>query len=298
METRPFVFGGVCVLLLTGMPATSAVLTDTNFNSTSVGSTPSTYTVSEAGGTVRIAGTPSSSNRSVFLNDTSTTTLVSAKKTFTAQSGIVDAEFKFMQPTLVNNTKVFRLLSGTTAAVSIETIGGNIQFRLPGSTYSNILSAYVANRWYSLRIVANPANDTADVYISGVRKVTGGAFFTPVSSIDGFDSFTPNTSAGSHYLDDVVIKSVSTSIPSGAIVVDWNGSGNFTTVAAAIASVPANNTTPRTIYVKNGTYTEKLTFPADKQNITVIGQSTTGTILSWNDTASTAGSTTNSASTF
>jgi hypothetical protein len=82
---------------------------------------------------VRIAGTPGSSNRSVFLNDTSTTTLVSAKKTFTAQSGIVDAEFKFMQPTLVNNTKVFRLLSGSTAAVSIETIGGALQYRGPNS---------------------------------------------------------------------------------------------------------------------------------------------------------------------
>jgi len=281
-----------------GTAADAAVLTDTNFNSTSVGSTPSTYAVSEAGGTVRIAAIPGSSNRSVFLNDTSITTLVSAKKTFAAQGGIVDAEFKFMQPTLVNNTKVLRLLSGATAAVSIETISGSIQYRLPGSTYTNILSGYVANRWYSLRIVANPASDTADVYINGVRKITGGAFFTPVASIDGFDSFTPNTSTGSHYLDDVVVKSVSTSIPSGAIVVDWNGSGNFTTVGAAIASIPAGNTMSRTIYVKNGTYTEKLTFPADKQNITLVGQSATGTILSWNDTASTAGSTTNSASTF
>jgi len=278
--------------------AGAATLADTNFNSTSVGSAPSTYTVSEAGGTVRIAGTPSSANRSVFLNDTSTTTLVSAKKTFTAQNGVVDAEFKFMQSTLVNNTKVFRLLSGSTAAISIETIGGALQYRGPNSVYTNILSGYVANRWYSLRVVANSANDTADVYINGVRKVTGGAFFTAVSSIDGFDSFTPNTSAGSHYLDDVVIKSVSTAIPSGALVVDFNGTGNYMTVGAAIAAIPANNTTPRVIYVKNGTYNERLNFPADKQNITLIGQSTTGTILSCADTSASAGGTTNSSCTF
>jgi pectinesterase len=278
--------------------AAAAVLTDTNFNSTSVGSAPSTYTISEAGGTVRIAGTPSSSNRSVFLNDTSTTTLVSAKKTFTAQSGVVDVEFKFMQPTLVNNTKVFRLLSGTTAAVSIETIGGALQYRGPNSVYTNILSGYVANRWYSLRVVANAANDTADVYINGVRKVTAGAFFSAVTSLDGFDSFTPNTSAGSHYLDDVVIKSVSTAIPGGALVVDFNGTGNYMTVGAAIAAIPANNTTPRVIYVKNGTYNERLNFPADKQNITLLGQSATGTILSCNDTSASAGGTTNSSCTF
>lgn len=291
---------GVMVFLLAGSAgvASAAVLTDTNFNSTSAGSTPSTYTVAEGGGTVRVANTPSSGNRSVFLNDTSTTTLVSMSKTFTAQSGKVDAEFKFMQPTLVNNTKVFRLLNGATAAISIETIGGALQFRGPNSVYANILSGYAANRWYSLRVVADAATDTADVYINGVRKVTGGGFFNAVASINGFDSFTPNTSAGSHYLDDVVIKSVSTAIPGGAIVVDFNGSGNFTTVAAAIASIPANNTAARVIYVRNGTYNEKLTFPADKQNITLIGQSTTGAILSCNDTAASAGGTTNSSCTF
>jgi len=286
------------VFALSAGTAAAAALTDTNFNSTSVGSMPSTYTVSEAGGTVRIAGTPSSSNRSVFLNDTSTTTLVSASKTFTAQSGVVDAEFKFMQPALVNNTKVFRLLSGTTAAVSIETVSGALQYRGPNSVYTNILSGYVANRWYSLRIVANAANDTADVYINGVRKVTGAAFFGAVTSIDGFDSFTPNTSAGSHYLDDVVIKPVSTAIPGGALVVDFNGTGNYMTVGAAIAAIPADNTTPRVIYVKNGNYSERLNFPADKQNITLIGQSATGTILSCNDTSASAGGTTNSPATY
>jgi pectinesterase len=285
------------VFALGAVTAEAAVLTDTNFNSTSTGSTPSTYTVSESGGTVRVAGTPSSSNRSVFLNDTSTTTLVSAKKTFPAQSGVVDAEFKFMQTTLVNNAKVFRLLSGTTAAISIETIGGALQYRGPNSVYTSLLGGYVANRWYSLRIVANPATDTADVYVNGVRKITA-AFFGPVTSIDGFDSFTPNTSTGSHYLDDVVIKSVSTAIPSGAVVVDFNGTGNYMTVGAAIAAIPANNTAPRVIYVKNGTYNERLNFPADKQNITLIGQSATGTVLSCNDTSASAGGTTNSSCTF
>jgi len=242
--------------------AHAATLTDTNFNSNSVGGAPFTYTVSEGGGTVRIADTPGSGNRSVFLNDTSTTTLVSIAKTFTSQTGKVDAEFKFMQPALTNNTKVFRLLSGTTAAVSIETIGGALQFRGPNSVYTTILSGYVANRWYSLRVVADPATDTADVYINGARKVAGGQFFNAVPSLNGFDSFTPNSSAGSHYLDDVVIKSVSTATPAGAAVVDFNGSGNFTTVAAAIAAIPANNTTARVIYVKNGTYNERLNSPA------------------------------------
>ncbi|MCZ8522449.1 MULTISPECIES: pectinesterase family protein [Paenibacillus] len=85
--------------------------------------------------------------------------------------------------------------------------------------------------------------------------------------------------------------------PAGAVVVDKNGSGAYTTVQAAINSIPDNSTTTRTIYIKNGTYNEKINIPSTKPNITLLGQSTLGTILTYNDTAATAGSTTNSAST-
>ncbi|WP_426451889.1 pectinesterase family protein [Paenibacillus sp. S-38] len=85
--------------------------------------------------------------------------------------------------------------------------------------------------------------------------------------------------------------------PAGAIVVDKNGTGAYKTVQAAINSIPDNSTTTRTIYIKNGTYNEKINIPATKPNITMLGESTLGTILTYNDTASTAGSTTNSAST-
>ncbi|QKS46350.1 pectin esterase [Paenibacillus cellulosilyticus] len=204
-----------------------------------------------------------------------------------------------MQPSLVNSTKIFRLLSGTTAAVSIESYGGNISYRNADSTYVTLVSSYSANVWYSIRIVADPSTDKADVYVNGVKKASGVAFYTTVSNLDGFESYTPNSTAGSHYLDDILIKDVPTAIPSGALVVSASGgTGVYTTIQAAIDAIPANNTTPKTIYVKNGTYNEKLTFPANKPYITLIGESAAGTILSCADTASSAGSTTNSSCTF
>ena len=277
----------------------SMVLTDSNFNSTPAGSQPSGFTISEAGGTVRVGAVPSSSNRSVFLNDSSTTATVNLKKSFAAQTGKVNAEFKFMQSTLRNNTKVFRLLSGTSAAISIETIGGNISYRNPDNTYVTLQSGYVANTWYSIRIVADPSADKADVYVNGLKIASDVAFYTAVSSIDGYESYTPNSTDGSHYLDDILVKDVTVGIPSGALVVSASGgAGVYTTVKAAIDAIPANNTTPRTIYVKNGTYTEKITFPANKPYITLIGESAAGTILTYTDTASSAGGTTNSSSVF
>ena len=71
------------------------------------------------------------------------------------------------------------------------------------------------------------------------------------------------------------------------MVVAKDGSGNYTTVQAAINSVPSNSQTRTTIYIKNGTYKERINIPSSKINVSLIGQSRTGTILTYNDAAST-----------
>ncbi|QNU66057.1 pectate lyase [Ruminiclostridium herbifermentans] len=74
------------------------------------------------------------------------------------------------------------------------------------------------------------------------------------------------------------------------IVVAKDGTGNYTTVQAAINSVPNNSAKRTTIYIKNGTYKEKMNIGSSKINITLIGQSKEGTILTYNDAASTPNS--------
>lgn len=64
------------------------------------------------------------------------------------------------------------------------------------------------------------------------------------------------------------------------IVVDINGTGNFTSIQAAFDAAPVN--TPTIIYVKRGLYDkEKLIIPANKTNITLIGESREETIISY-----------------
>lgn len=64
------------------------------------------------------------------------------------------------------------------------------------------------------------------------------------------------------------------------IVVDINGTGNFTSIQAAFDAAPAG--TPTIIYVKRGLYDkEKLIVPANKTNITLIGESREETIISY-----------------
>lgn len=70
------------------------------------------------------------------------------------------------------------------------------------------------------------------------------------------------------------------------IVVSQDGKGQFTSLQEAILSVRDYKPTRVTIYVKNGVYKEKITIPANKCDITIIGQDVEKTIISWGDYAS------------
>ncbi|MES2418207.1 MAG: pectinesterase family protein [Bacteroidota bacterium] len=69
------------------------------------------------------------------------------------------------------------------------------------------------------------------------------------------------------------------------IIVAADGSGNYKTVQEAINAVPDFRKTITTIFIKNGIYKEKLNLSASKQLIKMIGESVTGTILTFDDWA-------------
>ncbi|UII31832.1 pectinesterase family protein [Fulvivirga ulvae] len=66
------------------------------------------------------------------------------------------------------------------------------------------------------------------------------------------------------------------------IVVAKDGSGDFTSIQAAINAVPANSSARTVIFIKAGLYnTEKLLIPSDRKNVTLLGESRTETIISY-----------------
>ncbi|AVI41230.1 MULTISPECIES: pectinesterase family protein [Bacillus] len=81
------------------------------------------------------------------------------------------------------------------------------------------------------------------------------------------------------------------------LVVDQKGNGSFRTVQSAIDAIPANNQQRVTIYIKNGVYKEKILLPQNKPYVSLIGEDQDNTILTYNDTNASTGSTTNSSST-
>ena len=72
--------------------------------------------------------------------------------------------------------------------------------------------------------------------------------------------------------------------PAGtSVIVAKDGTGNYTTVQAAIDAAPTARTTPYIIYIKNGKYKEKVTIPSNKPFIHLVGESVANTIITWDD---------------
>ncbi|MEO7311130.1 MAG: pectinesterase family protein [Chitinophagaceae bacterium] len=73
------------------------------------------------------------------------------------------------------------------------------------------------------------------------------------------------------------------------VVVAKDGSGNFTTLQAAIDAAPAAQTAAYKIFIKKGKYREKVTIPSTKTFLYFIGESINETIISYDDYAGKAG---------
>src|SRR5688500_4897873 len=65
------------------------------------------------------------------------------------------------------------------------------------------------------------------------------------------------------------------------LTVAADGLANFSSVQAAIDSIPANNTEPVTIHIKPGTYKERIRVPRDKPFVTLRGDDAKTTVLTY-----------------
>ncbi|MBF9222029.1 pectinesterase family protein [Hymenobacter ruricola] len=71
------------------------------------------------------------------------------------------------------------------------------------------------------------------------------------------------------------------------LTVAKDGSGNYTTVQAAIDAAPTGRTSVYTIFIKNGKYKEVVTVPSNKPFIQLVGESVGNTVITYNNSAGT-----------
>lgn len=67
------------------------------------------------------------------------------------------------------------------------------------------------------------------------------------------------------------------------IVVDKNGTGDYTSIQEALDAVPDNQANRTLIFIKGGLYKEKVVSASTKKNVSIIGESAETVIISWND---------------
>ncbi|ULL17799.1 pectin esterase [Paenibacillus sp. H1-7] len=72
-------------------------------------------------------------------------------------------------------------------------------------------------------------------------------------------------------------------------IVDAAGSGDFRTVQEAVDAAPDGSREKVTIFIKNGTYEEKLLVPKEKRNLHFLGESRDGVVLTYSDNTKTLG---------
>lgn len=81
-------------------------------------------------------------------------------------------------------------------------------------------------------------------------------------------------------------------------IVALDGSGDFTTVQAAIDAAPDTSAKWHTIFIKKGRYRQVLNIPAKKSRLRLVGEDAMETVLTYDHCSTTAGGTGASSSTF
>ncbi|MET7439554.1 GH39 family glycosyl hydrolase [Streptomyces sp. NPDC004082] len=189
--------------LITAAASSTAVAADItgDFQAASPGSVPSGWSVATAGGAATVEDVPNTVDRSLRLRDTSTSAPVTASVSFGATSSTVIAGFR-LRADQSSATVGVHLDSAGGHSVTVAMGANGRLYTYNGSTKVD-LGTYAANRWYDIRVVAQPSTATADVYVNGARKATALAFRTTTTALGSLQASVSTADTGTAWLDDV-----------------------------------------------------------------------------------------------
>jgi pectin methylesterase-like acyl-CoA thioesterase len=155
--------------------------------------------------------------------------------------------------------------------------------KLVGGSGTTLASAAVtvsAGTWYTLSLtvsgtsIRGSVNGGTPLTATDTQFAGGGAGVATFYGSASFDDVTVSDTAGPAPTTSAPPTSAPPTSPPPAgqnIVVAKDGSGNYSTVQAAVNAVPANNTQRYTITIKAGTYRELVTVPSNKPYVSFVG---------------------------
>ena len=166
---------------------------------------------------------------------------------------------------------------GTPSAVQKATVSGtnltgdvtvtaptNYEVSLNGTTWTSSvilspISGTITSTEASIRLNAASAGT-----YNGNISIAGGAATTKTLAVNGIAS------------NPIVA-------PAYDVLIAKDGSGNYTSVQAAITAAPTNRTSPWRIFIKKGKYVETVVIPSNKPFMQLIGENMAETIISYDN---------------
>ncbi|MGG1519396.1 right-handed parallel beta-helix repeat-containing protein [Paenibacillus oryzisoli] len=187
-------------------PTIATYTINNNFDSDTVGSAPSGWTIDNANtsNSVTVVANPSSTNHSAQINKPNTSGLTGMYRTFTPLSGQVIVKYRVMRgdiSTYFSLPYIYDSIGNKPISVAFN--AGNIQV-FEGSTLTTI-QPFTANTWYDIAVVLNTNTDTFDFYINGTQVVAGAALRTAVTNVSKIQFYADNVNAGTAFIDYVQV---------------------------------------------------------------------------------------------
>lgn len=221
---------------------------------------------------VVVSNSAGTASASAYLAIYSTMTGTPASPAASAANVCVDSLLRitFSQPPSVGTTGKINIYNAANPGTPVDTLdmsAGNLQMRAIGgitlNAYNILINGDTAVIYPHAGVLA-PGQTYYVTIEPGVFVDPNGAYFTGITDSTTWQFTT---------------KSGGPANPAN-LVVAADGSGDFCTVQGAIDSIASNNTTPVTINIHDGTYTEINRVNA-KNNITFIGQDRHQTIITY-----------------
>ncbi|OQP64355.1 hypothetical protein A3860_20500 [Niastella vici] len=170
---------------------------------------------------------------------------------------------------------------GSPSSVQTITVSGtNLTANIivtPPTNYQ--LSTDNGTTWSSSAVSITPTSGTVSATTVSVRlNATVAGTYAGNIVVSSTDATSINIAASG------TTANAGSTPPSGTkAVVAKDGSGDYTTIQAAINAAPAAQTAPYKIYIRKGKYVETVTIPSNKPFIQLVGESLAETIISYDN---------------
>ncbi|MEV5433969.1 hypothetical protein [Streptomyces sp. NPDC052701] len=201
--------GGLISAATAGQASAADVTGD--FDTTAPSTTPSGWSVTGSGGDATVQDVPGTVDRSLRLQDTSTSAPVTAGTSFGTTSSTVVAGFR-LRAAQTSATIGVHLDSASGHSVTVAMGAGGRLYTYDAARRVD-LGAYEADRWYDIKVVAHPSTATAELYIDGERKAKRLAFRTSATALNSLRAGVSTAGTGTAWVDDV--RTTTESAPGG-----------------------------------------------------------------------------------